>query len=97
MLQEIVREDLAAESKMVLAAAEVLDEKGPEDWRERIDPSTLEVASCSECVLGQIFGGYHLGLKALDIGPHHYRMRAFSGITHRAMTAAWLNYLAEEG
>lgn len=42
------------------AGAAFLDENGPADWRDRVDPLTLNLESSNECVLGQVysvFGG----------------------------------------
>lgn len=40
------------------------------DWPERIDLAELDLFSCSECMLGQLFGSYGSGLTALDIRTH---------------------------
>jgi hypothetical protein len=51
----------------------LLDRYGPADWRSRIDPSTLNMASCSYCIGGQVFaqaaeqapGQYNTGFNVL--------------------------------
>ena len=40
---------------LVKDAALMLDEVEP-GWEKRIDPKTLRMSSCANCVLGQIFG-----------------------------------------
>lgn len=49
----------------VQAGAALLDEKGPSNWRERINPDTLDTDSLTQCVLGQVFGTYMEGMNAL--------------------------------
>lgn len=44
-------DDLQARVK---AGAEFLDTHQP-DWREKVDPSVLEMYECKRCVLGQLF------------------------------------------
>lgn len=39
----------------VKLAAKMLDEEVP-GWHQMVDPATLEMMSCSACVLGQVFG-----------------------------------------
>lgn len=41
----------------VQAGATWLDANVP-DWLDRINPATLDLASCITCVLGQLFGNY---------------------------------------
>jgi hypothetical protein len=42
----------------------LLDKRTPA-WRERIDPDRLAIASCEDCVLGQLYGDYFDGREAL--------------------------------
>jgi hypothetical protein len=40
-------------------------------WRDQVDPSSLDLADCHQCVLGQVFGDYNdavvlLGLTLKD-------------------------------
>lgn len=46
----------------------LLDTSGPENWRERIDTGTLDLASLDNCILGQVFGSYSKGMDALFNG-----------------------------
>lgn len=43
-----------------------LDERVP-GWAERINPDWFTIASCTKCVLGQLFGHYGIGLVKLDL------------------------------
>lgn len=45
----------------------LLDERGPESWRDKIDPARLNVASGLDCVLGQVFGDYITGRQAMGL------------------------------
>jgi hypothetical protein len=50
-------------------AVTALDARGPADWRSRVDVDRLDLDSVVDCVLGQVFGGYATGLRAL-YGPN---------------------------
>lgn len=68
----------------VARGAALLDGVTP-GWWSRIDPVELEIASCTECVLGQVFGNYSLGITALGmeqeparsafVGDHAFGLR----------------------
>jgi hypothetical protein len=47
------------------AAVRRLDRVAP-GWRDRVNPATLCMYDGEHCVLGQLFGGYHAGLVALE-------------------------------
>lgn len=51
--------------------AALLDERCP-GWFKRIDIAQLALASCSRCVVGQLYGEFVNGLKSLDLylGTH---------------------------
>lgn len=53
-------------NERVQAGIALLDEKGPADWRERIDLGKLDLAYMSRCILGQVFGDFYAG--ARDLG-----------------------------
>ena len=44
----------------VARGAELLDSIRP-GWRKEVDLDRLDLSSCHECVLGQLFGGYTYG------------------------------------
>lgn len=43
----------------VIDGIELLDKRGPEHWRERVNTGILDVASIQNCVLGQVYGVSH--------------------------------------
>lgn len=49
----------------------LLDKKVP-GWVDRINLATLDVGLSDRCILGQVFGGYSLGLSKLQLtlGAH---------------------------
>lgn len=58
---EEVEKDIEAHIREAVAlGAKRLDEIRP-GWRNEIDTEELELASCSRCVLGQLFGGFGIG------------------------------------
>lgn len=44
--------------------AEVLDQIKP-DWRDRVNKSALDISNCFDCILGQVFGYFGDGMKAI--------------------------------
>ena len=78
-------------NQAVIEAAEWLDDMAgqvpeiPADWRDNIDPSRLDMASASRCILGQLFGSYSAGLNALrpldPDGLDRHEARAFDKYT----------------
>lgn len=71
----------------------LLDARGPEDWRARLDAERLDIFDPGNCVLGQLFDGYTEGMKALDI-PHSrapiYGFTCHVGVCDcRELTEAW--------
>lgn len=49
------------------AGIELLDEKGPDEWRKKLDLDILDIDSCDLCVLGQLYGHTIDGKEQLDI------------------------------
>lgn len=62
MIMDLTIED--ARERVKLGAA-LLDAVRGDDWRSMIDVETLDIASVSRCVLGQIYGYYHDGTDIL--------------------------------
>lgn len=54
-------------AKRAARGAALLDRKGPADWRTTVDPRTLQQSSMYGCVLGQVYGDYSAGLRALGL------------------------------
>ncbi len=50
----------------VARGVELLDQRDPV-WMDKIDLSKLAMHSSRSCILGQLFGGYYKGRRALDI------------------------------
>lgn len=57
----------------VRRGAALLDQRGPADWRDRVDVDRLNLRWMDTCVLGQVYTGhvesyygYDVGLDALD-------------------------------
>jgi hypothetical protein len=51
----------------------LLDEDYGEDWVFNIDIDTLNMQSCDKDILGQLYGGYELGLSTFELqnGNNH--------------------------
>lgn len=68
---------------------------GGSSWKTDIDLDTLDLGSCSVCVLGQLFGNYSDGLDELGIiGGYSYGFDQSSG-SFRDLTAAWKDALGK--
>ena len=68
--------------------AALLDDKGPEDWFMRVNPSMLDVSSCTNCVCGQVYGWYQVGIGKLGIVSGYSWEYGFSGSSD-ALHNAW--------
>jgi hypothetical protein len=82
--------------------AALLDEEVP-GWADRIDVPTLDLGSCTLCVLGQLYpehntlpgpDGYFLGLHQLGLSVYAGREHGFTsngaaGITLDELAEAW--------
>jgi hypothetical protein len=53
-------------SACVTSGAAILDKKKP-TWFKKIDLETLDIGKPKFCVLGQLYGGYRLGISRLKI------------------------------
>ncbi len=90
---------------MILAEARVraqrgyvlLDEKGPDDWKERIDPLTLDMNNTYNCILGQVYADFWRGTETLEMTHDetvHYGFNAQSfGAEYALLKLAWLELL----
>lgn len=79
-------------SDFVTKGINLLDEQVP-DWRTKIDPERLNLASCEVCVLGQIFGDYDTGLEQLNIDGYDYGFNTYGSMAE--LTEAWRDALGE--
>lgn len=62
-----VTEATETDRARVRSGVDLLDLRGPPDWRSRIDPDRLNVDSGRDCVLGQVYGTYWSGLRYLEL------------------------------
>jgi hypothetical protein len=58
------------------------------DWRTKIDPANLDMFVYEKCILGQLYGGYLQGLKALNISVG-YQWGFFGDFTYAAFMNDW--------
>lgn len=49
---------MATIAERVQRGIDLLDEKGPKDWRDKIDITILSITSPLSCILGQTFGSF---------------------------------------
>lgn len=49
----------------VKRGTELIDQHGPQDWRNKINSGELDMVSSQRCVLGQLYGSLGQGLEAL--------------------------------
>jgi hypothetical protein len=80
------------------AGIALLDEKGPKDWRDKLDLSTLDVVDPQKCILKQIYGRYGIGCDVLGI-LHSYQYGFEVPLRHEfrayatALQAEWVRRL----
>ena len=96
MVEAPTRVEELAPSPLIVEGVRFLDERGPEGWREMIDPECLDIASRRLCVYGQLYGGYAAGTAALGLVDFEEAQRC--GFTSRPggyaeRTDAWKAYL----
>jgi hypothetical protein len=79
--------------KSVESGAALLDERLP-GWRDHIDPNSLDLSGCEECILGQLFGDYSKGVELLGIkSPGKYGFIQRGRTTYGRLTDAWKSVL----
>ena len=82
----------------VEAGAALLDRKRrSKTWRRKIDLKQLNLESCQDCILGQLYGGYSVGLDRLErngewIWPDELGFDP-AATDHRPLTRAWCEYI----
>ncbi|MDO8582779.1 MAG: hypothetical protein Q7R63_02180 [bacterium] len=85
------------------AGATLLDKRVPK-WYRRINTKDLYIAGCKNCVLGQLFSRYDLGLQSLNItNQEAIALGMYAGVRkarkreHRylALTSEWRARIAE--
>lgn len=85
----------------VKKGATKLDAVMGRDWRNKIDPTTLNLASSTLCVLGQIYGDYHGGAAKLNLSSHNNDAQDYGFTTldsgdpsNSKIKAAWMRLLS---
>lgn len=66
--------------------AALLDENVP-GWISHIDLDRLSIADPNNCIVGQLYGVYHIGIAALDYPPPCGY--GFNGDDYSALNEAW--------
>ena len=84
--------------------AALLDQHEP-GWAVRVSLDTLNIESCTACVLGQMFGVYHKGKRDLGLSdeavvtygfhPHLFADAARMSDDATELTEAWLDEIRE--
>ena len=74
--------------ELVNDAIALLDVKEP-GWFNKIDTDRLDIASPTNCVLGQLYGEYALGLEKLYSYPHQQHAH-FSAFALVGTTPVWI-------
>jgi len=76
--------------------AALLDDKVP-GWQDKIDLATLDMSNCANCVVGQVYGDYDLGLAELDgeaqRQPSRYGFAALPTEMFDTLTDKWRAFL----
>lgn len=84
----------------IKAGMELLDREMP-GWREKINPNLLNLGHCKQCILGQLFRRFDIGVDLLGVRPELYGFEVYpilgSGIDekYKQLTAAWRAALSE--
>lgn len=76
----------------VVAAAAFLDKNySDKNWRYKINTDTLNMSSCKDCILGQLFGDYDEGYDKLQSIDYD----GWTDVSHsfEMYSAAWKEYL----
>lgn len=75
-----------------------LDEKGPANWRDLVRVEALNISSSLNCVLGQIYGNYVIGVEKLELDQLDDRVNlgftSYTGERDAELTLAWKEALA---
>lgn len=80
-------------AEVVERGMRLLDERGPESWRDRIDLQTLQIEGTQRCVLGQLYGGFNRGLAELGVSYEpdvsRFGFAAPMDVTYAELNEAW--------
>jgi hypothetical protein len=87
-------------AERVATGAKFMDEMYP-SWTRRIDMESLDLSSCERCVMGQLFGDFHVWRRSTSAGEDQLLSMGFAAESeggpdedmdaeYRDLTAAWL-------
>jgi hypothetical protein len=76
-------------AERVARGARLLDERGPADWRDRVDARTLKMSSGYGCVLGQLYGELGSDSSGFKIGLGQLGLNDRKGATEHGFTFAY--------
>ncbi len=92
----------ATETKAIKATVRALDQVKP-GWRQRVNPRKINMFSTDDCVIGQVYGDYFVGLHSLRqtlgkpyiaaimpaVKPVWWQFLFFSGNNAESLKNAW--------
>lgn len=74
----------------VKAGMALLERKYGPEWIDKIDLETLNIADITQCVLGQVYGGFGQGLGQIRVSPYRYGFDKISeSDSYAPLQAAW--------
>jgi hypothetical protein len=82
--------------ELVAKGVALLDEKGPDDWRDRVRWQSLYMYSGTGCVLGQVYGKYWAGVKALGISEYEFEGSEYGFCIHDSDNDDYANLSGHE-
>lgn len=96
----ITAENAIFDARVKKGATE-LDAVYGSDWRNKIDLSLLDMSSPTQCVLGQVYGSYSVGLAKLNVSSYNNDAQDYGFTTLESgdygnvkINAAWLRFLS---
>lgn len=83
----------------VAKGAALLDTQRP-GWAQKINPETFQISSCTNCVLGQLYGGFGEGCTRTFPGASSWEAQShgfvdFFANSYGELQEAWLEAIAE--
>jgi hypothetical protein len=82
-------------AERVARGAALLDARVP-GWVDKVNEDTLNIRSMGDCVLGQVFGAYWIGVKALGLKEGFFDTPAGEGGFNLLYTITEYPLLTEE-
>lgn len=87
----IKRYGLRLVTSCVQRGMDFLDKECP-GWEEVMDPKILDISCGQNCVIGQIFGDYGVGIQTLDINAENAPGLGFEStrkVTYKNLNICW--------